>query len=113
MKNLKFEASFRIPPTLNACNLTHVQDTSLGGIFEQPRRMGLSNGVSIDPLWSFPLGVKMGGFIFEKKKFSKISEIKKNIGPNAPGSLSQPHIGSPSAKYEPILGFSCADFLLF
>ena len=77
MKNLKFEASFRIPPTLNACNLTHVQDTSLGGIFEQPRRMGLSNGVSIDPL-SPPLGVKMGaGFIFEKN-CPKMSEIKRH-----------------------------------
>ena len=41
-------------PTLTACNLTHGQDTICFDIFGQSRRMGLSNGGSLDPPGATP-----------------------------------------------------------
>ena len=56
-------------PTLTVCNLIHGRDTICFDIFRQSRRMGLSNGGSLDPPGASPFeGFGGGGFCLFLKK---------------------------------------------
>ena len=79
-KNRDFQ--FDNPP-LTACNLTHGQDTICLSIFAHTRRMGLSNGVKVDPPGAPPFEDNWGGLTFFQKKSPKF----KKTGRNARGSL--------------------------